>query len=69
MLRRSRRLRINSDTRDLVRGTKLNIEDLIYPLFIVEGGILKNEIASLYHIYHLSLEMLEEIKEIKNLGI
>ena len=64
-----RKLRINSDTRDLVRETELNIEDLIYPLFIVEGGILKNEIASLYHIYHLSLEMLEEIKEIKNLGI
>lgn len=45
-----RKLRINSDTRDLVRETELNIEDLIYHLFIVEGEILKNEIASLPYI-------------------
>ena len=46
-----RRLRINSDTRDLIRETELNIEeDLIYHLFIVEGEILKNEIASLPYI-------------------
>jgi porphobilinogen synthase len=45
-----RKLRINSDTRDLVREIELNIEDLIYNLFIVEGEILKNEIASLPYI-------------------
>ena len=44
MLRRPRRLRINSATRNLVRETKLNIEDLIYPLFIVEGENIKREI-------------------------
>jgi len=70
MLRRPRRLRINSATRNLVRETKLNIEDLIYPLFIVEGENIKNEIVSLPDVYHFSLDMLEaEIKEIKNLGI
>ena len=47
MLRRPRRLRINSATRNLVRETKLNIEDLIYPLFIVEGENIKREISSL----------------------
>ena len=70
MLRRPRRLRINKATRNLVRETKLNVEDLIYPLFIVEGENIKSEISSLPDVYHFSLDMLEEeIKEIKNLGI
>lgn len=70
MLRRPRRLRINSATRNLVRETKLNVEDLIYPLFIVEGENIKSEISSLPDVYHFSLDMLEEeIKEIKDLGI
>jgi porphobilinogen synthase len=70
MLRRPRRLRVNSATRNLVRETKLNIEDLIYPLFIVEGENIKSEISSLPDVYHFSIDMLEdEIKEIKNLGI
>ena len=37
MLRRPRRLRINSATRNLVRETKLNIEDLIYDLGLRSG--------------------------------
>lgn len=70
MLRRPRRLRINNATRELVRETKINVEDLIYPLFIVEGENIKNEISSLPDVYHFSLDMLdEEIKEIKDLGI
>lgn len=70
MLRRPRRLRVNSATRNLVRETKLNIEDLIYPLFIVEGKNIKKEISSLPDVYHFSLDRLEdEIKEIKELGI
>ena len=70
MLRRPRRLRINDATRELVRETKINVEDLIYPLFIVEGENIKNEISSLPDVYHFSLDMLdEEIKEIKDLGI
>lgn len=70
MLRRPRRLRANNAIRNLVRETKLNIEDLIYPLFIVEGENIKREISSLPDVYHFSLDMLEdEIKEIKSLGI
>ncbi|MEG1311096.1 MAG: porphobilinogen synthase [Romboutsia sp.] len=70
MLRRPRRLRVNSSIRNLVRETKLNIEDLIYPLFIVEGENIKSEISSLPEVYHFSLDRLEEeIKEIKELGI
>ncbi|WP_042278322.1 porphobilinogen synthase [[Clostridium] dakarense] len=70
MLRRPRRLRANSAIRNLVRETKLNIEDLIYPLFIVEGENIKSEISSLPDVYHFSVDRLEdEIKELKELGI
>ena len=70
MLRRPRRLRVNKAIRSLVRETKLNVEDLIYPLFIVEGENIKNEISSLPDVYHFSVDMLEdEIKEIRELGI
>ena len=70
MLRRPRRLRTNKAIRNLVRETKLNVEDLIYPLFIVEGENIKSEISSLPDVYHFSVDMLEdEIKEIKDLGI
>ena len=70
MLRRPRRLRVNKAIRNLVRETKLNVEDLIYPLFIVEGENIKSEISSLPDVYHLSVDMLEEeIKELKELGI
>ena len=37
MLRRPRRLRSTKAIRNLVRETKLQIEDLIYPLFLVDG--------------------------------
>ena len=47
MLRRPRRLRASSAIRDLVRETVLNINDLIYPLFVVEGENIKEEIPSL----------------------
>ncbi|WP_296645531.1 porphobilinogen synthase [Romboutsia sp. 13368] len=70
MLRRPRRLRVNKAIRNLVRETKLNVEDLIYPLFIVEGENIKSEISSLPDVYHFSVDMLEdEIKEIRELGI
>lgn len=70
MLRRPRRLRASSAIRDLVRETVLNINDLIYPLFVVEGENIKEEIPSLPDVYHFSLDKLEdEIKELNELGI
>lgn len=70
MLRRPRRLRKSAAIRELVRETVLNVNDLIYPLFVVEGENIKEEIPSLPEVYHFSLDKLEEeIKEIKDLGI
>ena len=70
MLERPRRLRVSDSMRSLVRETKLHVEELIYPLFVVEGENIKNEIASMPDVYHFSLDRLgEEIEEIKGLGI
>ncbi|WP_120170159.1 porphobilinogen synthase [Thermohalobacter berrensis] len=70
MKKRPRRLRNNKMIRSLVRETKLHIEDLVYPLFVVEGENVKKEINSLPGNYHLSVDRLkEEIEEIRNLGI
>ncbi|MDO5348232.1 MAG: porphobilinogen synthase, partial [Bacillota bacterium] len=59
MLRRPRRLRANQAIRNLVRETRLDVEDFIYPLFIVEGEGIKREISSLPDVYHFSIDMLE----------
>lgn len=70
MIRRPRRLRVNSITRDLVRETRLDMKSLVYPLFIVEGEKIKNKIKSMPGVYHFSIDMLDgEIEDIIKHGI
>ncbi|ASJ52825.1 delta-aminolevulinic acid dehydratase [Brevibacillus formosus] len=67
---RHRRLRKSAAMRNLVRENHVRVEDLIYPLFVVEGTGIKNEIPSMPGVYQLSLDTLaEEMKEIVALGI
>ena len=67
---RPRRLRTTPAMRALVRETTLNVEDLIYPLFIVPGTGVKEEITSLPGQYHLSVdEAVKVAKEAHALGI
>lgn len=69
MIRR-RRLRSSAYMRDLVRETSVGINDLIYPLFVVEGENLKNPIASMPNIYQYSIDRLdEELDRIREAGI
>lgn len=69
-LRRQRRLRVNSQIRAMVRETSISKEQLIYPLFVVEGENIKSEIPALPDCYHYSIDKLEdEIKELKSLGL
>ncbi len=68
--RRHRRLRQSDSIRKLVSETTLHTNDLIYPLFVVEGENIKKEIPSMPGVYHLSLDLLRsEIKDIIALGI
>lgn len=70
LTKRPRRLRVNETIRTMVRETKLNVEDLIYPLFIVEGKNIKEEIRSMKGNYRFSVDRVgEEIKELLQLGI
>ncbi|MCK8815864.1 porphobilinogen synthase [Natroniella sulfidigena] len=65
LTRRPRRLRRTAAIRDLVRETKLSADDLIQPLFVVNGENVKEEIPSLPGNYHLSLDMLmDEVEEL-----
>ena len=67
---RHRRLRQTANMRALVRENYLRTEDLIYPLFIVEGENVRNEVSSMPGVFHLSLDNLkEEMAEIDSLGI
>lgn len=67
---RLRRLRKTSALRDMFRETILTKNDLIFPLFIVEGNGVRNEINSMPNIFQLSVdEALRECEELLNLGI
>lgn len=67
MFKRHRRLRANENIRSLVRETYLTPNDFIYPIFVVEGENIKEEISGLSGNYHYSLDRLEEIiNEVSN---
>ena len=68
--KRLRRLRYNPTVRDLVRETVLTKNDLIYPLFVVPGKKVKNEVRSMPGVFQMSVDVVvEECKEVERLGI
>lgn len=68
--RRHRRLRNSATLRSMVRETSLQQEDFIFPIFVVEGQNVKNEIPSMPGIFHFSMDRLaEEVDEVVSLGI
>lgn len=68
--KRHRRLRQSSNMRALVRENFVRKEDLIYPIFAVEGVNIKNEVKSMPGVYQYSIDRLkEEMDEIVELGI
>jgi len=67
---RPRRLRLNENLRSMVRETNLTVKDLIYPLFVVAGENVREEIPSMPDCYHLSVDNAVELaKKISALGI
>lgn len=70
MTRRPRRLRSSKAIRDLVHETDVHVNDLIYPIFVVEGENVKTEIPSMPGIYHYSLDQLKiHLKEVVTSGV
>ncbi len=55
---RLRRLRASPSLRSMVRETRLTPADFIYPLFVVHGRDVHEEIPSMPGVYHLSIDQL-----------
>lgn len=67
---RPRRLRRTEHLRALVRETRVSVDDLVYPLFVVHGKNVREEISSMPGVFHLSLDQLErEIEDISKLDL
>ncbi len=67
---RPRRMRQNSAFRRMIRETRLDVNDLIMPLFAVEGKDIKNPIPSMPGQFQLSSDhLVKAAKEIYDLGI
>jgi porphobilinogen synthase len=67
---RPRRLRVSEPIRALVRETTLTPADFVYPLFVVPGENVRNEIPSMPGIHHFSADMaVVEAKMASSLGI
>ncbi len=67
---RPRRMRYDEFSRRLMRENMLSVDDLIYPLFIVEGEKQRIDISTMLGQTRLSIdELLIEARELINLGI
>ena len=67
---RPRRMRRNEALRGLIRETTLSADQLIYPLFIVPGKKVKNEVRSMPGVYQISVDQLaSEAKELLSIGV
>ncbi|HMP31433.1 MAG TPA: porphobilinogen synthase, partial [Saprospiraceae bacterium] len=70
MIIRPRILRNTAAIRALVSETRLSMDDLIAPLFIVEGEGVEEEIPSLPNYFRRSLDKtLEEVMILQNMGV
>ena len=69
-IQRPRRLRRTPALRRMVQETKLTVDDLIYPMFVMEGEDQKVEISSMPGCYRYTLDLLlKEIQQVYELGI
>jgi porphobilinogen synthase len=67
---RPRRLREKPLLRKMVRETALAVDDLVYPLFVVHGRGVRQEIGAMPGQYQLSIdELLKEAKDAASMGI
>jgi porphobilinogen synthase len=67
---RMRRNRRDDWSRRLVAETSLSVNDLIWPLFVVEGSGVRQEVASMPGVFRLSIDLLcEAARQAADLGI
>ncbi|MFI8619335.1 MAG: porphobilinogen synthase [Marinomonas sp.] len=67
---RMRRMRKNDFSRRLMRENRLTADDLIYPMFVIEGENVRETVASMPGIERVSIDLLlKEAQELVDLGI
>jgi len=67
---RPRRLRQNEAFRALIRETHLSPSQLIYPLFVMPGKGIKEEVVSMPGVFRISVDQLaKEAEECLSLGV
>jgi len=70
MRRRPRRNRKSQVIRDMVEETHVTANDLIFPIFLIDGKNKKTEVASMPGIFRLSSDLvLKEVEACMNLGV
>lgn len=68
--KRHRRLRQSATIRAMVIENHLHKDDFIYPIFVISGNNIKNEIPSMPGIFQFSIDRLsEEVDSVRSLGI
>ncbi len=67
---RPRRMRSDDFSRRLMRETALTVDDLIYPIFVIDGEHQRQAIESMPGVERLSIDLLlQEAKEVSRLGV
>ncbi|MCG8311675.1 MAG: porphobilinogen synthase, partial [Pseudomonadales bacterium] len=67
---RMRRMRKDDFSRRLMRETSLSVNDLIYPMFVLEGQGQREKVPSMPGVERVSLdELAKEAKQLQQLGV
>ena len=67
---RPRRLRSGAVLRKMVRETRMDKASLIYPMFLVEGENVREEISSMPGQYRYSMDRMgEKLEELSDAGV
>ena len=70
MIKRPRRLRNDLFSRKLTREHEVSVDDLIYPMFVIEGEKIREPIHSMPGVYRLSIDnLIMEARQCYDLGI
>ncbi|MDC0475254.1 porphobilinogen synthase [Methylophilaceae bacterium] len=70
MLKRPRRMRESSFSRTLMRENNISVSNLIYPMFVIEGTGIRQDIESMPGIQRLSIdELIKDASECHQLAI
>ncbi len=70
LIKRPRRLRGGENLRKMVRETRMDKSSLIYPLFVMEGNGIQEEIPSMEGQYRYSLDRLPyKLEELEKAGV